>query len=65
MSLFYTALDETRKTQITYDNFKLIGITHIKVGPRDEFYIDKLYYTTNMTYPHFSQNMYHITILVA
>ncbi len=39
MLLFYTALDETRKTQITYGNFKLFDI---KFGIRDEFYIDKL-----------------------
>ncbi len=38
MVLFTTALDETRKTQITNDNFKLIDVN---VGPRDEFYIDK------------------------
>ncbi len=39
MLLFYTALDETRKTQIGHDNFKKKDITG---GPSVEFYIDKL-----------------------
>ncbi len=43
--LFYTALDEKRKTLITYYNFKLIDI---KVGTRDEFYINKLSFATNI-----------------
>ncbi len=38
MLLFYTALDENRKTYITHNNFKLMDI---KVGPRDEIDIKK------------------------
>ncbi len=45
MVLFYTALDETRKTQNIHNNFKLIDI---KVGLRDEFYIKKWSYATNI-----------------
>ncbi len=43
--LFYTALDETRKTQIANDNFKLIDIIG---GPSVEFYIAKLSDATNI-----------------
>ncbi len=43
--IFYTASDETRKTYITLDNFKLIDLIG---GPSVDFYIDKLSYATNI-----------------